>query len=110
MYARTCGPDRLPLARLDVAVRKAGKDAAVGQPVRLDVDRGQGLTPDQPTVRTRRPLAGGYVGHGEMGAGDQGLELVVGQLGPGGLASPGRVRLSAVATSEYRAPAARPAG
>jgi hypothetical protein len=42
------GPDRPPLARLDVAVGKTGKGAAVGQLVMLDVDRGQGLVPDQP--------------------------------------------------------------
>jgi hypothetical protein len=55
----SCGPDRPPLARLDVAVGKTGKRAAVGHLVMLDVDRGQGLAPDQPTVGTRRPLAGG---------------------------------------------------
>ena len=50
------GPDRPPLARLDVAVGKTGRGAA-GQLVMLDVDRGQGLAPDQSTIRTRPPLA-----------------------------------------------------
>ena len=66
---------RAPIARRShgsTSLSAAGKGAAVGQLVMLDVDRGQGLAPDQPTVRTRRPLAGGYVGHGWIGCGRPG--------------------------------------
>jgi hypothetical protein len=59
------GPGRRPLARPGVALVKAGK-AHPANVVVLDVDRGQGLAPDQPTVGTGRPLAGRLVGHGGM--------------------------------------------